>query len=41
MVLMVAYLSYSLALLFIVGKWSDCNWVSQNGANGCLLLFHS
>ena len=36
MVLMFAYLSWPLALSFIGGKWSYCDWVIYNGANGCL-----
>ena len=30
MVLMVAYLSWSLAVSFIVCKWIGCDWLTQN-----------
>ena len=38
MVLMIAYLSCPLAISFIVCKWSDCDWMIQNGADDCLFV---
>ena len=34
-ILMVAYLSWLLALSFIEGRWSDCDWGIQNDVDGC------
>ena len=38
MVLMVAHLPWTLAVSFIGGKWSDWDWLIQNGADGCLFV---
>ena len=34
MMLTVSHVSWFLALLFIVCKWSNCDWVTQNYADG-------